>query len=619
MKAYLVGIDFGNGETAAYCTPNPRYWQGRAEKPKAEGPLKIRRDDDPGVMKQRTVIHVDGNGNYSLYGSGMVMLGLKGRINSMDNSTKEAYRAFIQAIYERIVDNNSSHLQDDFHGHSNFELCIASPTRWTKEEKEMYIAFFNEALAPYNRQVLWVINESDAAYFTHRDDSNNVLVIDYGSSTIDSTLMSHGEKVSKDSWSNELGAKNIERAMKDAYAFAPPKAGQTMSEYQQMRAQLQALLQDEQYAFVDIEQTLELIFREEKERAYAAQRNRYSVNSSFGEITGDLQLEDIDVKHSGYFRNCQDKYGAQQGVCEDYIELVKNDFRRQKRNVYETLPAGEQLSKIILSGGACNMEWVGEIVREIFSDVNTNIFEDDHKEYVVAKGIARYAQAQMKALGDLEDGINNIPYEEIYKDSDSKATLQVTQQLFPPILNDIQGVTDYTGNQIFDKIANFFLGLNSANHAYVKSFSNFLNKELTEVISSHIKDVIKNVFNIEVDLSDVRIQLENVQVISFVEDYFTVGQGGGNKISNILYSATGPHIFTPYDPTRTRDINTRRAIVAQCKTHLCIIDPFGPMEYKPKEEFFKILQEIRNQTWDIVKKIFDENQLFKTTYLRTLN
>lgn len=614
MKAYLVGIDFGNGETAAYCTPNPRYWQGKEEKPKAEGPLKIRRDDDPGVMKQRTVIHVDGNGKYSLYGSGMVMLGLKGRINSMDYSIKKAYAAFIQAIYKRVVENNS-HLQDDFKGNSNFELCIASPTKWTKEEKEQYIAFFNKALEPYNRKVLWVINESDAAYFTHRDDRNNVLVIDYGSSTIDYTLMSHGEKVSDDSWSNELGAKRIEGAMKDAYAFAPPKAGQTMSEYQQIKNQIMALSRNGQYSYIDIEQTLELIFREEKERVYAAQKNRYSVNSSFGEITGDLQLEDIYVRHSGYFRKCQDQ-GAQNGVCEDYIELVKKDFEDLKKKVYGKLPAGEQLNKIILSGGACNMKWVGEIVEEIFSNVDTNIDEDAHKEYVVATGIARYAQAQMKALGDIEDG---IPYERIYKESDSKATLQVTQQLFPPILDDIQGVTDYTGNQIFDKIANFFLGLNSANAAYVNSFSHFLNKELTEVISLHIKNVIKNVFNIEVNLSDVKIQLENVQVISFDEDYFTVGQGGGNIISNILDSATGPHIFTPYDPTRTRNITTRRAIVEQCETHLCIIDPFGPMEYKPREEFLKILQEIRNQTWNIVKKIFDENQLFKTTYIRTSN
>ena len=55
MKAYLVGIDFGNGETAAYCTPNLRYWQGREEKPKAEGSY-TNPEQPPEYIKEQTVI-----------------------------------------------------------------------------------------------------------------------------------------------------------------------------------------------------------------------------------------------------------------------------------------------------------------------------------------------------------------------------------------------------------------------------------------------------------------------------------------------------------------------------------------------------------------------------------
>lgn len=614
MKAYLVGIDFGNGETAAYCTPNLRYWQGRVEKPKEEGPLKIRRDDDPGVMKQRTVIRVDKNGRYSLYGSGMVMLGLKGKIEGMDNSTKRAYKAFIQAIYKRIVENNS-HLQDDFNGNSNFELCIASPTKWTNEEKEEYIAFFNEALAPYHRQVLWVINESDAAYFTHRDDINNVLVIDYGSSTIDYTLMSHGEKVSKDSWSNELGAKNIERAMKDAYAFANPEPGQQFSAYRRMRNQLEPLLQNGQYAYIDIEQTLELIFREEKEQAYTAQRKNYYVNSDFGLFTGDPRLGNIDIKHSGYFRNCEDQNEQHNGVCENYIELVKNDFIRQKRNVYETLPAGEQLNKIILSGGACNMRWVGEIVRDIFSDVNTNIEEDYHKEYVVAKGIARYAQAQMKALGDLRERIKNIPYEEIYRSEYTKVRKVETVNIVNRRSADIAKIQHLNGKKIRNEYMRLIQAIDATDRDFCSSVENALNKTINEQIREHLKSAIQNVFGILINVSNVAIII-NPTVGRFIDEDFEPNGVFYEIVSDGIKSTKFFSFLFDWD--QERDQNEVREIITSVNQNIAN----EVLANSLKINIIDLQQradDIQQQVLEKIDDIFYQNQLFKTTYLRTLN
>lgn len=613
MKAYLVGIDFGNGETAAYCTPNPRYWQGKDEKPKAEGPLKIRRDDNPGVMKQRTVIHVDGNGNYSLYGSGMVMLGLKRRFKSMDDSTKRVYKraygAFIQEIYKRIVDNNS-HLQDDFHGNSNFELCIASPTNWEKEEKEEYIAFFNKALEPYHRQVLWVINESDAAYFTHRDDRNNVLVIDYGSSTIDYTLMSHGKKVSDDSWSNELGAKGIEMAMKNAYAFAPPKAGQTMSEYQQMRTQLQALLQDKQYAFVDIEQTLELIFREEKERAYAAQRDRYSVTSSFGEITGDLQLEDIVVRHSGYFSNCQDEYGKHEGVCEGYIELVKKDFKDLKEKVNGKLPAGEHLNKIILSGGACNMKWVGEIVEKIFSNVDTNIDEDDHKEYVVATGIARYAQAQKEAHDRYEEKIKQMRFRDMYINADANAIAKSIKQLSPQMTDVLKQQPSATGIQVRSAFCQFVEDLNEENENYTELVQSEFNDIISKSVQDAIKSVILEVFAIEVDTSDIQLNV-SVPIIPWNHELFEPGGNFYEAFTQWIDAVSEKWSFTWNLPRIGQDLV--RIVDGTAQT-LCSILESGPIANYPEEVLNQMETDIKEIVLKQADRIFYEKQLFQTTF-----
>lgn len=614
MKAYLVGIDFGNGETAAYCTPNLRYWQERDEEPEAEGPLKIRRDDDPGVMKQRTVIRVDRNGKYSLYESGMVMLGLKGKIKGMDNSIKKAYKAFIQAIYERIVENNS-HLQDDFKGNSNFELCIASPTKWTKEEKEAYIAFFNKALEPYHRQVLWVINESDAAYFTHRDNSNNVLVIDYGSSTIDYTLMSHGEKVSKDSWSNELGAKGIEMAMKNAYAFANPEPGQLFSAYRRMRNQLEPLLQNRQYAYIDIEQTLELIFREAKERAYTAQSKNYYVNSDFGLFTGDPRLGNIDIKHSGYFRNYQDQYEQHNGVCENYIELVKKDFKDLKEKVYGELPADEQLNKIILSGGACNMKWVGEIVREIFSDVNTNIGEDKHKEYVVATGIARYAQEQMKALDDLRKTIADIKYDEIYEPVFVKVCKEKIVDIVEKRSTSITKIQNPNGEKIRNEYIKLIKAIDNTDEEFCSSVVNALNDTINEKIREALKSTIQNAFGIVIDVSDVAMNINPI-VGRFIDKDFEPNGFFYEIVSDGIKSTICFSFLFDWD--QERDQNEVREIITSVNQNIAN----EVLANSLKINIIDLQQradDIQQQVLEKIDDIFYQNQLFKTTYLRTLN
>ena len=57
------------------------------------------------------------------------------------------------------------------------------------DDRIEYVNFFNEALKEFGVEVMWVINESDAAYFSHGSTSEFadkcVLIIDYGSSTID--------------------------------------------------------------------------------------------------------------------------------------------------------------------------------------------------------------------------------------------------------------------------------------------------------------------------------------------------------------------------------------------------------------------------------------------------
>ena len=600
-KKYIVGIDFGNGETSAWYTPI----DDNASNIQPSGSVRLMNANAPGERKIRTAIKLTKKGNFSTTDPGAVIIGLKSKISTLDQQKRSAYEAFIKDIYKRIIVNNP-HLVDNGNGDSNFYICIASPTKWNEEDQQEYIRFFNNALTEFHQEVLWVINESDAAYFAHRDDNKNVLVVDFGSSTIDYTLISHGMKVSDDKWSNDyLGAREIERAMLESYRTSQN------SNFQQTKLATEQVLKQTENSFFDVIATLEYELRIVKERAYTNYSPNnprrpydYKFSYDFYEETGEIIFDDeqYTFKHKGFFR-------GENGVCEAYIKAVRDDFAELKQKIQRSGIAN--IDNIILSGGACIMGWVQEEIIKVFG-TNVRIILDADPEYVVSKGIALYAKAQMQALVKLQNTLRSIDFRETYKQADLKATLLATEELFPPILNEIEGSTDLTCNEIFLKIANFFYGLNSLNMDYKNLLTKCINDELTIKISSYIKSAIKDVFGIEVDTSDVKSKID-AQVMNFKEEFFTEGNGG-RIIYELLADATGPHIFTDFDPEKRRSIDVRRGIVRQCKSKFFTSDPFG-IGYE-EDDLNTIAEEVKTISIKEAEKVFYKKQLFSTTFKR---
>ena len=600
-KKYIVRIDFGNGETSAWCTPI----NDNTPNTQSSGSVRLMNANAPGERKIRTAIRLTKDGRFSTTETGAVLIDLKSKISALDEQKKSAYKAFIKDIYKRIIVNNP-HLVDNGNGDSNFYICIASPTKWNEEDQQEYIRFFNNALTEFHQEVLWVINESDAAYFAHRDDNKNVLVVDFGSSTIDYTLISHGMKVSDDKWSNDyLGAREIERAMLESYRTFPN------SNFQQAKLATEQVLRQTGNSFYDVRATLEYELRKEKERAYTNYNPNnprrpydYKFSYDFYEETGEMIFDDDQYyfKHKGFFR-------GENGVCEAYIKAVRDDFAELKQKIQRSGIAN--IDNIILSGGACIMGWVQEEIIKVFG-TNVRIILDTDPEYVVSKGIALYAKAQMQALVKLQNTLRSIDFRETYKQADLKATLLATEELFPPILNEIEGSSDLTCNEIFLKIANFFYGLNSLNEDYKILLTKCINDELTIKISSYIKSAIKDVFSIEVDTSDVKSHID-VQVMNFKEEFFTEGNGG-RIIYELLADATGPHIFTDFDPEKRRSIDVRRDIVRKCKSKFFTSDPFG-VGYE-EDDLNTIAEEVKAISINEAEKVFYKKQLFSTTFKR---
>ena len=219
-KVFIVGIDFGHGETSAWAVPLDLRIGNK------EGyALKLKNTNIAAGRSYSSTIYMDTNGDYSLMSSEgkNIIFGFKDKVSNLNkpenNDRCKAYKEYIKQVYKLMITLNKELKVEE--SDTNFYLCIACPTKWDQKDKDDYIGFFNDALREFGIEVMWVINESDAAYFTHgsldKYSDKCVLIIDYGSSTIDFTVVNKGKKISDDNWSNRLGASHIENTILDEY------------------------------------------------------------------------------------------------------------------------------------------------------------------------------------------------------------------------------------------------------------------------------------------------------------------------------------------------------------------------------------------------------------------
>lgn len=595
-KEYIVGVDFGHGETAAYVIPIREV--GIMENDGVE--LKIRNGNTPDQKVCPSVVYCTQNNEFSLSdGEGKKLIAaFKGRISQLDSEKKVAYKGFIRCVFESIARNNN-YLKVD-NTNCNFYFCIACPTRWNKSEREEYITFFNEILAPYNSSVLFLMNESDAAYFTNInsiDSHETALVIDYGSSTIDYTLMQNHKKISDDIWSNQqLGANLIEKTLLLKY-----KDNQ-FDDYNTARSQTVSglIASGNEFIIDNIDLRLEYEIRTAKESSYTKEDSTIFLQYTFKKITNYSDLK--KVRFHIEFDDFNDD-------IIDYREEVRRDFVKLADNIKKKTSA--PLNKIVLSGGASIMPWVEDYVKEIFP--GASIVKDLHPSYVVAKGVAKYAKAQLDALNRIISILEQVDYADIYKKADSLAMSEAAKQMFPEILNKITENQDISANEIFLLVANFFYQLNSGNAVFCEMFKKNVNSTIRNRISEEIKNTILKTFNIDIDVSDIDFQMD-VQVMNFRPEFFEEGDGG-KKIYQILESATGPHLFTSFDPEKKRSKYERDNIAKELERGLTVVDPFGPVLYD-SDDLNRIIDIVKHYTLTYAKNLFHEKELFATTFIQ---
>ena len=380
-KKYIVGIDFGFSNTAAWVAP-------------ISGGIGYALRTRHGVHANDKVclskVYRNREGQYSLYLTHLPFDSFKDCPEKLyqNPERKEAFGAFARLIVLALIEKNPELEFNPRTKETNFYIGVASPNYWSEADRLEYQAFFIRALEEFRLLPVCNISEGLASFCAWGCSNESTLVIDYGPNAICYTLLDHGNMISDRNWYNSmLGASQVEQAI--LYDF---------------------IAKDEDRFYRTMNTIVEECHRT---------GNDYSYDDVLAYLINDIRVEKENVFKHGiwpfmsrmdFSSNMYDRCGGcNSGWSEDawgimkvggsllempsfvnYQAKVKADFELVK-NETEELVGKEGLRRILLTGNGSLMTWVRPVVIEVFGKtVETSM--GNEPAYTVAQGIVRYVQ-----------------------------------------------------------------------------------------------------------------------------------------------------------------------------------------------------------------------------------
>ena len=313
-------------------------------------------------------------------------------LKAISSENKASFGTFVEHVFRSIIENNTIIHETP----RNYRLYVACPSEWDEYQIDEYINFLNERGINCEE----VVQESRAAYMSFRDtilgntindkELPGVLVIDFGSSTIDFTYFG-GEKTIN--YGYQKGAHRVEEIIFDYLCENEPTAKDAFNKL------TKALNGDELLA----KALLVFSIRNRKEQFFT------DLAENEDALFEDIPLKNVVIpeKDSGV-KFVVDAFGFDidnDGGCDKekmkkilsgYIDDVKSTFLD-----FKTKDGVGIINHVILTGGASKMQFVRELTEEVFnvhkysskeiSDGKKDTLHiDDEPSYSISRGIAKY-------------------------------------------------------------------------------------------------------------------------------------------------------------------------------------------------------------------------------------
>ncbi len=382
---FIIGIDFGHGETSA-------SYHGLHDKTDFKD-LEIL----PGkkvIPSAVAILEDEGRekicvGEAAVANAGIAkdfQISFKKRPSEMNKVERKRMVAFMKGVYAGILDKHPDFV------HREHVVYIARPSQsvWDAEERA-YIQIAEEAGLP----VAGIQKESRAAYFRARTQGGNkidsyvkegVLIVDFGSSTIDFTYLNARLTKPIDD-GRPLGANEVEMALMKYAMEHPTPTDNVIGEFAYRFGWNRESIPYNQMLFA---------FRKAKEGFYSNMAQpKFSIALDYFDLTSS---EKDPLEGYGGFsinRNDVNKILSKEG----YINRVKDAVKVFK----EERLKGQKVALVYLTGGASRMDFVRETFMEMFNLDKVHCPSDDNPSLIVSQGVANLSYADIRTEGKADE------------------------------------------------------------------------------------------------------------------------------------------------------------------------------------------------------------------------
>lgn len=465
---YVIGIDFGHGETsAAICELE---WDKDASQRESEVlDLDMNRQARKKVIPSaiciaNNKIYIGEDAFSHMSENEGLRVSFKKSPESLYGKDEQLMMRFMEEVYSEIRS------ADDRLTDTNHIVYIARPSGWNDEAtKETYRQMALEAGLP----LAGLTSESRAAIFYARSPKvnflNNItkgaLVFDLGSSTLDLTYLSNVDNNPIDQGYND-GASKIEEAIYERYI--QPETKEFLEEYP---------------IFAD---ALKFRARRCKETAYSKNPDD-STDESF-------RLRQILPKNSDA---CQ-KYGRTE--IELYIENIEelnqiiedqkhyiSDIKKHLIEYRDKEIPGRKVYGVLLTGGASRMAFLRPIIAEVFNlDIESQVkYDRDNPSLTISRGIA---------LLGATDAITSVLV------SDLKASIPTIlddTKLFDKLVRDLAWTISSKSWEQVELTCNFWIKNGTSTDVkemkewVLRDLKSFQTKRLGQVVNTALNDFIR--------------------------------------------------------------------------------------------------------------------------------
>ena len=421
---YVIGIDFGHGQTSADICPI--LWDESSEEIRFNPPQSIQfggklyaipslitiptingeiQKDSEHIKIGKTAIEEYAKAKDNARPESSLKIKLeayfKKRPSEMSKYDKDVMKLFMGKVYASIR-YRCSELTDD-----NHIVCIACPSdtkHWTAKEQRDYADIALSAGIPigilYEGEI-GIIRESRAAFLKTRHSAehkaamkNGILVIDCGSSTVDLTYYARSRmEIPIDGGDNtgKCGGKMVEELIfKHLTNDLSPKFKSMMSsdkqeEHKKLKTALCDCLDSSKSLSESIKKSILLTIRNAKETYYDGEEKQKGIQLEFdkSKLTAGLR--------SGTTSNyCIEKQELNIVISEFISNMQKcfNDFKA--KNIKD-----QPVLSVILTGGVANMDPIKQLAIKTFS--GAAISNDKTPELTISNGIADAARVDLRA------------------------------------------------------------------------------------------------------------------------------------------------------------------------------------------------------------------------------